>query len=259
MTGHALISFSAVLSALLSSHTTPSVSVAVVEHRHIVYVSAAGSARLNPQRAATPETLYHIGSITKLFTAVSIMQLIRERKLGINDSLSAFYPSIPNAKEITIRELLMHRSGIPNYLDTAIATGDVLHPTSPDAILSEVAKEKPDSLPDKQFEYSNTNYVILGQIIERVSGMPLASYYAAHIFVPAGMHMTYVGSAPKDAQSAVGYFLSNSRHVQNPGDPSWYYGCGDILSTASDLARFDIALMNGTLLDAATLREMIAA
>lgn len=248
------------MAAVLAGHGSPSVSVAVVERGHVVFSQAMGTSDLAASQAATERTLYRIGSITKMFTAVSVMQLVEEGRLSLDDRLSRFEPSFPDANAITIRELLMHRSGIGDYLDNAISSGAVMRPTTPQAIVAAAARRGLQSTPGTVYSYSNTNYVILGLVVERVSGTPLASYEKQHILEPAAMHETYLaGNLPPGAPVALGYDAESGTRPQNPGDISWYYGCGDIYSTADDLARFDIALMNGTLVRPSTFREMTAA
>jgi D-alanyl-D-alanine carboxypeptidase len=247
----------AAMQSTVKAGLAPSISVAVVRSGRLTYSNAVGFSDVASHTRATPLTLYRIGSITKLFTAVSVMQLVQEHKISLDEHLARFEPGFPNANEITIAEMLMHRSGIPNYLDQSISDGDVFRPTTPQAIVASVAKLQPLSKPGTSYSYSNTNYVLLGLIVESVSGMSLPAYYTTHIFRPAGMYDTYVGSAPKGAALAIGY-AANSHSTEDPGNPTWYFGCGDILSTAQDLARFDIALMHDRLLSRSTLKAMIA-
>jgi hypothetical protein len=143
-------------------------------------------------------------------------------------------------------------------LDAAVANGSVGKQTTPAAIVAAVAKQPRDFAPGSDYEYSNTNYVLLGLVVERASGLPLHSYYARNIFEPAGMKDTFAGHAPANAAIAIGYQLARAVTPLDPGDSSWYYGCGDVLSTSDDLARFDIALMAGKLVDAASMNEMIS-
>ena len=132
-------------------------------------------------------------------------------------------------------------------------------PTTPVQIINEAMKFPPGAAPGTRFSYSNTNYVLLGLIVERISGIPLHAYYRKYIFRPAGMSETFAGTVPSRSPVATGYLLSDGGTApQTPGDVSWYYGCGDALSTAADMARFDIALMNGRLVRASTLSAMTA-
>ena len=185
--------------ALVSKKATASASIAIVRGGRIVYASATGERDLANDLPATPQTIYHIGSITKLFTAVSVMQLVEAGRISLDDKLSRFFPTFPNGANISIRELLMHRSGIPNYLDSAVADAAVLKPTTPQAIVAWAASQPPSFAPGTAYAYSNTNYVLLGLIVEQVAKMPLRAYYAQHIFAPAGMTQTYVGTAPAGA------------------------------------------------------------
>jgi CubicO group peptidase (beta-lactamase class C family) len=237
--------------------TAPGVSVAVVEHGEIAFTGAAGLADVAAGRKATPQTRFRVGSITKMFTAVSIMQLVERGALHLDDRLSLYVPDAPHAAEITIRELLMHTSGLPNYGDAAFDDGAVKTPTTPAAILASMAGHALDFAPGSKYAYSNTGYVALGQVIERVAKMPLADYERVHIFGPAGMHDTSAGILPADAGTARGYMDANATVVP-PYDASWLYADGDIVSTATDLARFDIALMNGRLIAPATFAAMQA-
>jgi CubicO group peptidase (beta-lactamase class C family) len=238
--------------------TAPGVSVAVVERGEIVFTGAAGLADVAAGRKATTQTRFRVGSITKMFTAVSIMQLVERGALHLDDRLARYVPDAPHAGEITIRQLLMHTSGLPNYGDAAFDDGAVKTPTTPAAILASMAARPLDFTPGSKYAYSNTGYVALGQVIERVTKMPLADYERIHIFTPAGMHDTSAGILPADAGTARGYMDANATAV-SPYDASWLYADGDIVSTASDLARFDIALMNGRLVSPATFAAMQAA
>jgi D-alanyl-D-alanine carboxypeptidase len=244
---------------LVSSHSVAGISTTLVVDGKIASTSVAGVENLKTGAPVTSQTIFRIGSITKLFTAVSVMQLVERGALRIDDPLAKFVPDFPNASKITIKELLMHRSGVPNYLDAALADGRALVPTTPAAIIAAAAKQPPDFAPGTDYEYSNTNYVLLGTIVESVSGMSLHAYYARNIFQVAQMKETFAGTAPADAAVATGYQLAKGNAPQIPGDSSWYYACGDILSTSDDVARFDIALMAGKLVGVATLDEMIAA
>ncbi len=242
---------------LVTTHRTPGVAYAVVQNGELVGAGSAGVRDLATGAPVSLDTLFRIGSITKVFTAVAVMQLAEQGLLSLDERLATFQPRFPNAASITIRDLLMHRSGIPNYLDAALADGRAQSPTTPAQIVASVAKLAPESAPGTRFSYSNTNYVLLGLIVEHVSGMTLHAYYAKYIFGPAAMPHTFAGTAPAEYPLAVGYMLSGGTTPQAPGDMSWYYACGDILSTAQDMARFDIALMNGRLLRPSSLATMI--
>lgn len=245
--------------AAVASKAATGTSFAVVENGKLAFAGAAGERDLAGKLPVTTQTLFRIGSVTKLMTAVSVMQLVEKGELALDDPVAKFVPSMPQADRVTVRDLLMHRSGYPDYADLAISSGAVARPTTPDAILASVAAKPLGFAPGTAFAYSNTNYVLLGRIVERISGQSLHDYYREHLFAPAGMRATYAGAVPASAPLALGYQRDQGDAVQSAGDVSWYYACGDVASTASDLARFDIALMDGRLLKPATFETMIAA
>ncbi len=234
---------------------TPALSVAVVENGRIVYARAFGLTDLAAKTPATPETRFPIGSVTKMFTAVSVMQLVEAGRIRLDAPLATYLPSAPHASEVTIRQLLTHTSGIWNYGDEAFNSGRVAAPTTPSAILGAVAPHPLEFKPGTKFSYSNTGYVLLGLVVEAVAKTPLAAYEREHVFGPAQMRDTTVGEPPAGVPLAHGYM--DATGTPAPAySPSWVYADGDIVSTASDLARFDVALMDGRLLKPATFAEM---
>lgn len=134
-----------------SSGQSPALSVAVLEHGKIVYARAFGVSDLAAKIPATPHTRFRIGSVTKMFTAVSIMQLVEAGRLKLDAPLAAYLPDAPHASEVTIRQLLMHRSGIWNYGDAAFSNPHVAEPIAPAEIV-ELARSHPlDNLPGTSF------------------------------------------------------------------------------------------------------------
>lgn len=203
---------------------------------------------------ATSQTRFPIGSITKMFTAVSIMQLVQRGRIALAAHVSRYLPDAPYASRITIEQLLTHTSGLWNYGDMAFARGWVTKPTTPAEILAMVARHPLDFPPGSKWSYSNSGYVVLGQIVEAVSKEPLAVYERQHIFAIAGMRDT-TSHIPRRAAVAAGYMSAGGTKAPAYHD-SWLYACGNILSTAGDIARFDIALMDGKLVSPATLTLM---
>jgi D-alanyl-D-alanine carboxypeptidase len=226
---------------------SPSLQVAIAQNGRIVYDQAFGS--------VATTTRFPIASITKMFTAVSIMQLVEQKRVNLDATVATYFPSDPHAAQITIRQLLQHTSGLWNYGDYAVDSGLATKATTPDAILQIVAAHPLTSTPGSNWAYSNSGYVVLGRIVERVSGEPLPKYEREHIFAPAGMTQTGTGAPSDGSATAPGYMSASGPPAKNY-DLSWFFGCGDILSTAGDVARFDLALMNGTLLSPATFEQM---
>jgi D-alanyl-D-alanine carboxypeptidase len=226
---------------------TPAIGIAVTEAGKTVYARGFGQ--------ATATTRFDIASITKLFTAVAVMQLVEHGRVSLDAPVAHYLTSAPYADRITIRECLQHTSGLWNYLDDAFKTGAVAMPTTPLRILELAARHPLEFSPGSKYAYSNTGYVVLGQVVEKVTGEALAAYEQTHIFDPAGMHDTTIGDS---SHTAVAGYMTAARDAAPPFDFSWLYADGDIVSTAADLARFDAALLNETLISASTLATMQA-
>jgi CubicO group peptidase (beta-lactamase class C family) len=227
---------------------TPALGVAVVQSGRIVYDRGFGQAATDSQ--------FRIGSITKMFTAVAVMQLVERGKIALDAPVATYLPDAPHAGEITVRQLLQNRSGLWNYADEAFSSGAVSKPTTPQAILTLAAAHPLTSTPGTHYAYSNTNYVVLGLIVERASGRPLQAYERERIFSVAGMRATAFGGTSGD-RVVPGYMTAGGAQATK-FDASWLWADGDIVSTAGDVARFDIALLGGKLVSPATFDLMQA-
>jgi CubicO group peptidase (beta-lactamase class C family) len=236
---------------------TPALSVAVAENGRIVYARAFGVSDVVAKTPATPETRFRIASVTKVFTAVCVMQLVEAGRMRLDAPLAAYLPWAPHAAEVTIRELLNHTSGMWNYGDEVFSDGRVASPTTPRAIVAAAAQRPLERKPGSAFAYSNTGYVLLGLAVEAVSHRSLAEYEREHVLRPAKMTATTFGEAPPGTPFARGY-MDAAGTAPPAYSPTWFYADGDIVSTASDLARFDAALMDGRLVKPATFAAMQA-
>jgi CubicO group peptidase (beta-lactamase class C family) len=168
---------------VLKTTGVPSASIAIVQDGRIVYTQAYGAARLDPQTAATPQMRYSIGSISKQFTAAAILMLVEEGKLSLDDPVSKYIPGLTSGNEITIRELLTHTSGYQDFWPQDYVPPLMLQPISAEGIMDRWARKPLDFEPGTKWQYSNTNYVIAGAIVEKVSGQPLLQTAQ-----PAGLH-----------------------------------------------------------------------
>lgn len=264
----------------LAATDVPSVSLAVVRNGRIVYVQAYGAARykegphsmlrsaekpgITPQPRmvpvpARPSMRYGAGSITKQFTATAILMLQEEGKLSIDDPVAKYLPELTRANEVTLRQLLSHTSGYQDYYAQDYTLLPMQQPTTPQAILNKWGKKPLDFDPGTQWQYSNTGFVILGQIIQKVTGEPFFSFLNQHIFTPLGMQS--IGNldkhdlGPNDALGFMRYALGPPRPAV-PDGSNWMFGAGDLCLTAEDLAKWDIGFMNQTLLQPAGYKEM---
>jgi CubicO group peptidase (beta-lactamase class C family) len=233
-------------------------SLAVSRQGQVVYSHAFGYAQLDPKTPATTATRYRMGSITKMFTAVMIFQLIEEKKLTLGTPLSTFFPQLPNAKAITIDQLLSHRSGLHSLTDDAAYLGYMTQPKTQAELLALMAATKPDFEPGAQFKYSNSGYIVLGYIVEKLGKQPYAQALQKRVVAKAGLQNTYYGGKidPKK-QEAFSYKAGPGGWQPDlETDMSIPGGAGALVATPTDLNRFLGALFAGKLVSAASLGEM---
>ena len=243
----------------LSGGSVPSVSLAVVQDGRLAHVQAYGRARLSPERSATPTTRYSIGSVSKQFTAAAILILAEEGKLRLDDPVARFMPQLTRAGEVTLRQLLSHTSGYQDYWPQDYVIPVMLEPVSPTQILQGWASKPLDFEPGTDWQYSNTGYVIAGLIVEQVSGQPLFEFLRQRIFVPLGMRSVLdVNTDRLRETDAVGYmrYGLGPLRVAPKEAKGWVFAAGELAMTAEDLAKWDLSLMNQTLLKPESYQAM---
>jgi len=250
----------AAVQAVLTSSGAPSASIAVVRDGRLVYEKAYGSARVGtPAVPATPAMRYSIGSISKQFTSTALLLLAEEGKLSLDDRVAKWFPDLTRANEITIRQLLSMTSGYQDYWPQDYVMPDMLKDTTPAAIMKGWAQKPLDFEPGTRWQYSNTNYVIAGQIVERVSGQPLSAFLRARVFEPLKMtSVVDTDQAPLGAADPMRYqrfALGPPRQAPKEGK-GWMSAAGELAMTAADLARWDIAVMNRTVLKPSSYGEL---
>jgi D-alanyl-D-alanine carboxypeptidase len=249
---------SAVADALASTGV-PSASIAVVSNGVIAYTHAYGKAQLEPPRDAAPSMRYAIGSVSKQFTAAAVLMLAEQGKLSLDDTVSKWLPDLTRANEVTLREVLSHTSGYQDFFPQDYDPPLMLKPTTADFILNTWAKKPLDFDPGTQWQYSNTNYVIAGKIVEQVSGMSIFSMLEQCIFKPLNMTSARdIDAVGLDPHDAVGYL----RHALGPLRPAphegkgWMFAAGELAMTADDLAKWDISMLNHTVLKPASYDDL---
>ena len=249
----------AIAQQVLQTTGVPSASVAVVQGGKIVYTQAYGKARLEPEMAATPAMLYSIGSISKQFTATAMLILQQEGKLSLDDPVSKYVSGLTDGDHITIRELLSHTSGYQDYWPQDYVPPLMLKPISAEQIMDMWAKKPLDFPPGTKWQYSNTNYVIAGVIVEKVSGMPLLRFLSQHVFMPLNMKSVADTNLnklpPTDPTGYFRYALGPLRPAPKEGR-GWMFAAGELAMTAEDLAQWDISMMDETVLNPASYHEM---
>ncbi|HEY1613655.1 MAG TPA: serine hydrolase domain-containing protein [Rhizomicrobium sp.] len=203
------------------------------------------------------DTHFEIGSITKQFTAACILQLQEAGKLRLDRPLADYLPDAPHAKEVTLRQLLTHTSGLHDYFDETLAG----RPISYSNLIGRGAALPLDFPPGSRWSYSNTNYLLLGKVIEAVSGESYGAYLTRHILGP--LHMTETYTTADEAHlpdMALGYRHVDGKRVHAPiTDPGWAGAAGFLVTTLDDLAKWDTALSGGKVVSLSDYRQMATA
>ena len=234
--------------AYMAESHAPGLSVAVIRGRDTLVMAGFGLADIAAHRPATPATIYEIGSNTKQFTSAAIMRLVEQHKLSIDDELSKYLPQIPlHGNRVTIRQLLTHTSGIHSYTEVAAWKAHWAEDLTPDSIMGFVAKDTFDFAPGTRYKYDNSGYVLLGMVIEKVSGQSYAKYLESEFFKPLGLtHTSYCPSHPTDPAFASGYSKKDDGVM-----PHEYlsltqpFAAGSLCSTVGDFVQWQRALAGG--------------
>jgi D-alanyl-D-alanine carboxypeptidase len=243
----------------LTNHNKNMGSLAISVNGAMLYQKAIGYQQINNgiKIPATTKTKYRVGSISKMFTASIIFQLIQEGKLSLTTSLATYYPQLPNAEKITIGEMLSHRSGLHNFTSDSLYRSYMAKRQSEAHMIALFEKEKPDFNPDEKFEYSNTNFVLLGYIIEKITGKTYAEELKQRITSKIGLKDTFYGGKINSANDEAYSYTFNSEWEQMPEtDMSIPGGAGGIVSTPTDLVKFIEALFDGKLISQDNLEHM---
>ena len=250
---------SAKIGDALKSSGAPSVSVAVVQDGRLVYAQAFGSADIATARAADANTRYAVGSVSKQFTAAALLLLEEQGKLSLDDKVSKYFPDLTRAGDITIRQLLSHTSGYEDYAPQDYMIPEWSQSTTPLAVLDRWAKKPLNFDPGTRWQYSNTNYVLAGEIFEKASGQPLLEFLAEKIFRP--LEMRSAGdcqvASPVDAVAYTRYAAGPPRVAQREAG-GWYFAAGELCMTPSDLARWDVAFLQKKILSERSYAEFTA-
>lgn len=232
----------------LAKTGVPSASIAIVRDGKIVFAKAYGK-QSETLATASADRPYQIASISKQFTAAAILLLEDEGKLSLDDTVSKWIPGITDGDKITIRELLSHTSGLQDYWPQDYSFALMATPTTPQGIVDRWAKKPLDFAPGSQWQYSNTGYVVAGMIVEKASGMPLLAFLQQRIFKPLGIKAIDQDLAVgKDYPQGYGRFALGPVRPEKPAGRGWLYAAGELAMSASDLAKWDIARIDRTVL-----------
>lgn len=240
--------------------------ILIARNGAVIYEKYKGRIDLRKKDSLTENTSLHIASTTKTFTGIAILRMIQEGKLDLNDSITKFFPGFPYPG-ITVKMLLNHRSGLPNYLyfmskekweKLSKERGSKQYVTNTD-VLDHLIVEKPDKSysPGSRFNYCNTNYILLALIIEKISGKSFPDYMKEKFFQPLQMEHTFV-FALKDTLTATPSFTNNGTYWEYDFLDATY-GDKNIYSTPRDLLKWDQALYTEQIINAALLDSAFTA
>ncbi len=249
--------------SLLSENNKAISSIEIVEKEETTYQNQTGFAYYDSTGTkvkADAQTQYRVGSITKMFTATLIMQLIEQGKLSLTTPLSDFYPEIKNAREITIDLMLKHRSGLFNYTDDPDFLEYFSKPQSQEQMITRFSGFEPEFKPDRKYSYSNTNYMLLGYIIEEITSESYQAVLQKNIVDKLNLKNTNLGSViDTDKNQAQSFYFSRSDwQIQKQWHMSTANAAGAIISSPHDLNIFINALMSGKLLSKTSLKKMLS-
>jgi CubicO group peptidase (beta-lactamase class C family) len=257
-----------------SKGDAPGAAVLVIKDGQVVVKKGYGLASVEDKQPIEPDTAFLLCSLTKQFTAMAVMILAERGKLRYEDTLSSFFPEFPPyAQSITIRHLLQHTAGFPEYDDLFLASGKIdrfwprsakskpssFEPTSKDVLRILAEQKELRFAPGEKFEYSNSGYVVLAQVVEKVSGQTFAQFLQQEIFQPLGMKNSrlYDETRPTIPKRATSYKLAANgvyREIDHAPQNA-VYGEDNIYTTVEDLYHWDQALYTEKLVRAATLKE----
>lgn len=236
-------------------------SVAIMENGIITYSTAIGYADVELGTLATPSTIYRVGSVSKMFTSAMIYQLAEEKIISFEAKLASFYPGIPNAENISIMDMLLHRSGLWSVTDDSLYLEWCVNYKSREDIVSMISSHPVLFQPGEKSEYSNSNYILLGFILEDITGKDYAANLSERIAKKAKLKSTYYGGEINiDKGESHSYsWTAEGWKKENETNMSIPHGAGAVVSTSEDLVKFGNALFNNEIISNTSLENMIKA
>jgi CubicO group peptidase (beta-lactamase class C family) len=232
-------------------------SVAVSKNGEIIYAKRIGLADVENNVKSTERSKYRIGSISKSFTTVLILKAVEAKKLDLNQTIDEWFPAITNAKKITVKHLLSHRSGIHNFTNDKDYLTWNTQPKTEKEMVEIIAQGGSDFNPDSKAEYSNSNFVLLTYIIEKIYTKSYSDLLRELIAKPIGLTNTYVfGNINPNNNECKSYSFTGSWKIESETNFTIPLGAGAIISTPTDLTKFADALFGGKLLTNESLEIM---
>ena len=244
---------------------SPGMIVEVASGGTVLFTGAYGLANLEDEAPVTGATVFSLASLTKQFTAASILLLAEEGKVKLGEKLSVYVPELPQADRVTLYQLLVQTSGIPDFAEDPVGQKTKAVARTPDEMVAWIATLTPTLLfePGTRWSYSNSNYVLLGLVIERASGRPLLRFYQEGLFVPAGLAATSFDDPAEVVRFRAQGYRRSKTAVSGFRNADWISptipgAAGGLRGTADDLVRWNAALFGGKILKPESLDSMIA-
>ena len=232
-------------------------SIAIAQNGKIIYAKSIGKGDIETNKKSTENSKYRIGSISKMFTSTLIFKAIEEKKLTLNQTVESFFPNLENAKVITIGNLLNHKSGIHNFTSDEEYLKYNTQPKSEVEMMAIIEKGKSDFAPNAKNEYSNSNYVLLSYILEKIYKKPYKSILEKNIIKPLGLKNTFFGDKINlKNNEAYSYDFEDRWVKQTETDMSIPMGAGAVVSNPTDLTIFIKSLFDGKIINQKSLDLM---
>jgi len=235
------------------------VSVGIMQNGKRVFARGYGVADVASTRTVTPRTMFAIGSVTKQFTCTALLMLEEHGHLSLSDPVAKYFPQLTRANDITLLDLGGHLSGYRDYYPLDYVDREMLQPASADTIIMRYATRPLDFEPRSRYSYSNTGFLILGRVVEKVSGEPFGSFLSAHVFTPLHLMRTAYEPSPHTEDMAMGYtsFALSPPVPAEPEAAGWAGAAGAIWSTPTDLLAWDLSLLDHTLITPQSYQTLV--
>lgn len=236
----------------------PGLSVAILHDGQITFARGFGYSNLKNKVQVTPQTVFWIGSLTKQFTSALIMRLVEKGRITVDESLAKSWPKAPHEwSKITIYQLLTHTSGIPEYTEVSSILNQMDTPLNRSSMYSTLAKVPLDFQPGTKFEYSNSNYLLLGDVLKYQTGMSYAKLIESEIATPYKLRSLRLIQTPGQNSTVANGYMTSGVGYSKPSsiDPSFPYSAGDLECTPTDILKWVVGLET-KFLTAKSLNEM---